>query len=214
MSHAVSPASDRLRILLVDDHAVVRAGLAALLAKQPGLDVCGQAANGHMAVARFDELQPDVTVMDLQMPELDGAGAIARIRERHPDARVLVLTSYETDNDIERALRAGAAGYLLKDAEVDELVRAIRDVHAGRTYVAPVVASKLADRLTQVPLSAREMSVLRLVTAGKTNKEIGVVLSITEATVKAHLTRLFEKLGVSNRTEAISAAARRGLVRM
>lgn len=206
--------SQTLRLLLVDDHAVVRAGLAALLGKQPGLEICGQAGNGHAAVSRFEELRPDVTVMDLQMPGLDGAGAIAKIKERDPHARVLVLTTYETDDDIERALRAGALGYVLKDAELDELLRAIRDVHAGRTYVAQTVASRLADRLTHVPLSPRELAVLRLVTAGKTNKEIGGMLSITEATVKAHLTRLFDKLGVSNRTEAIAAAARRGLVRL
>ena len=206
--------SPALRILIVDDHPAMRAGLAAVLSRRAGFDVCGEAGSGEVAVSRFDELRPDVTLMDLQMPGLDGSAAIAQIRMRHPEARILVLTTYDTHNDIERAFRAGALGYMLKDAEMDELVRAIHDVHSGRSYVTPVVGAKLADRVTQVPLSARELSVLRLVTAGKTNKEIGVLLSITEATVKAHLTRLFDKLGVTSRTEAISAAARRGLVRL
>ena len=141
-------------------------------------------------------------------------GAISKIRARHPDARILVLTTFDTDDDIERALRAGARGYLLKDAAVDELTSAIREVHEGRTRVAPAVAAKLADRMTQVQLTMRELTVLRLLADGKTNKEIGAALSIAEGTVKVHLTHLFEKLGVSNRTEAMAAAARRGLVRM
>ncbi len=200
-------------MLLVDDHALLRAGLASVLDGQ-GFEVCGQAANGEAAVARFEELHPDVTLMDLQMPGLDGVGAIAKIRARHPDACILVLTTFDTDDDIERALRAGARGYLLKDAAVDELTHAIRDVHAGRTRVAPSVAAKLADRVTQVQLTMRELTVLRLLADGKTNKEIGAQLSIAESTVKVHLTHLFEKLGVSTRTEAIACAARRGLVRM
>jgi DNA-binding NarL/FixJ family response regulator len=152
--------------------------------------------------------------MDLQMPELDGVGAIAKIRARHPDACILVLTTFDTDDDIERALRAGARGYLLKDVAEEELVKALRDVIAGRTRVAPSVAAKLADRMTQVQLTMRELAVLRLLADGKTNKEIGAELSIAEGTVKVHLTHLFEKLGVSNRTEAIACATRRGLVRV
>jgi two-component system, NarL family, response regulator len=202
-----------LRLLLVDDHALLRAGLGSVLEKQ-GFVVCGEASGGEQAVARFDELSPDVTLMDLQMPELDGVAAIAKIRARHPDACILVLTTFDTDDDIERALRAGARGYLLKDAAVDELANAIREVHAGRTRVAPAIAAKLADRMTQVQLTMRELNVLRLLANGKTNKEIGAELSIAESTVKVHLTHLFEKLGVSNRTEAIAAASRRGLVRM
>lgn len=200
-------------MLLVDDHALLRAGLASVLESQ-GFVVSGEAADGEAAVARFEELHPDVTLMDLQMPGLDGVGAIAKIRARHPDACILVLTTFDTDDDIERALRAGARGYLLKDAAVDELTNAIREVHAGRTRVAPAVAAKLADRMTQVQLTMRELTVLRLLADGKTNKEIGVKLSIAESTVKVHLTHLFEKLGVSSRTEAIASAARRGIVRM
>jgi len=202
-----------LRLLLVDDHALLRAGLASVL-EGAGFDVIGQAANGEQAVTRFEELRPDVTLMDLQMPALDGVGAIQKIRARHPDACILVLTTFDTDDDIERALRAGARGYLLKDAAVDELANAVREVAAGRTRVAPAVAAKLADRVTQVQLTMRELAVLRLLAEGKTNKEIGAQLDIAESTVKVHVTHLFEKLGVSNRTEAIAAAARRGLVRM
>jgi DNA-binding NarL/FixJ family response regulator len=204
----------RLRILLVDDHALLRAGLASVLSTQAGFEVCGEAANGEQAVAQFEALRPDVTLVDLQMPVLDGVGAIAKIRARHPEACLLVLTTFDSDEDIERALRAGARGYMLKDATVDELASAIREGHAGRTRVAPAVAAKLADRVTQEPLTARELNVLRLVADGKTNKEIGAALSIAESTVKVHLTHLFEKLGVSSRTEAIATAARRGLVRM
>jgi two-component system NarL family response regulator len=144
-----------LRLFLVDDHALLRAGLAAVL-QNHGFLVCGEASSGTQAVARYEELRPDVTLIDLQMPDLDGAGAIARIRERHPEACFLVLTTFDTDEDIERALRAGARGYLLKDAAVDELATAIREVHAGRTRVAPAVAAKLAGRVTQVQLTMRE----------------------------------------------------------
>jgi len=201
-----------LRILVVDDHALLRAGLISVLTGA-GFVVCGEAADGEQAVRLHEERLPDVTLMDLQMPNLDGVGAISRIRLRHPDAKVLVLTTYDTDEDIERALRAGARGYLLKDASVDEVTTAIRDVAAGHTRVAPAVAAKLADRMTQVQLTMRELTVLRLLADGKSNKEIGAALHIAESTVKVHLTHLFEKLGVSSRTEAIAAAARRGLVR-
>jgi DNA-binding NarL/FixJ family response regulator len=210
----MTAAAQPLRILIVDDHALLRAGLVSVLSMQQGFVVCGEAANGEQAVARFEELRPDVTLMDLQMPVLDGVGAITHIRARHPAACILVLTTFDSDDDIWRALRAGARGYLLKDAGVDEVANAIREVQAGRTRVAPAVAAKLADRVTQVQLTMRELTVLRLLADGKTNKEIGVALSIAESTVKVHLTHLFEKLGVSSRTEAIAAAARRGLVRM
>lgn len=179
-----------------------------------GFCVCGEAANGEAAVAQFEAHPPDVTLIDLQMPVMDGVGAIARIRGRHPHACVLVLTTFDTDEDIVRALDAGARGYLLKDASPAEVVNAIREVHAGRMYVAPAVATKLANRMTQIQLTTREATVLRLMAQGKSNKEIGAALSITEGTVKLHVTHLFGKLGVSSRTEAIAAAMRRGLVRL
>ena len=203
-----------LRILIADDHALVRAGFASVLAAQPGLAVCGEAADGQSAVEMFERLRPDVTLIDLQMPGLDGVAAITRIRERDPGACTLVLTTFDTDEDIERALRAGARGYLLKDATVAEFTTAIHDVYAGRTRVAPAIAAKLADRMVRVHITTRELTILRLVADGKSNKEIGAALSIAEATVKVHLTHLFEKLDVSSRTEAIAAAARRGLVRI
>lgn len=203
-----------LRILIVDDHPLIRAGLATVLSTQDGMVVCGEASSGEEAVERYEELRPDVTLMDLQMPTLDGVGAITRIRAQHPTACILVLTTFDTEDDIERALRAGARGYLLKDAGVEELANAIRDGHAGRTRVAPAVAAKLADLMTQVQLTMRELTVLRLLADGKTNKEIGVTLSIAESTVKLHVSHLFEKLGVTNRSEAIGVAARRGLVRI
>jgi two-component system, NarL family, response regulator len=158
-----------LRVLIVDDHPVVRAGLSMLLTSQ-GFVVCGEATNGEDAVAQFEKLQPDVALMDLQMPVLDGVAAISKIRARHPTACVLVLTTYETDDDIERALRAGARGYLLKDTSVEDLAQAIRDGHAGRRRVAPSVAAKLAERVTSVALTPRELAVLRLVAEGKSNK--------------------------------------------
>lgn len=206
-------STEPLRILIVDDHPVVRAGLSLLVTSQ-GFVICGEATNGQEAVEQFEKLRPDVTLMDLQMPVLDGVGAISLIRERHPTACVLVLTTYETDDDIERALRAGARGYLLKDTSVEDLAQAIRDGHAGRRSVAPSVAAKLAERVTSVALTPRELAVLRLVAEGKSNKEIGEALSITEGTVKVHLMRVFEKLGVASRTEAMAEAARRGLVRI
>ena len=209
----MDPPASPTRILVADDHALLRAGITSVLA-DAGYLVCGEAADGEAAVQLFEELHPDVTLMDLQMPVLDGVGAIARIRLRHPDACILVLTTFDTDEDIERALRAGARGYLLKDASPGELTAAIRDVRAGLTRVAPAVAAKLADRMTQVELTMRELTVLRLLADGKANKEIGAELHIAEGTVKVHLKHLFEKLGVSSRTEAIAAAARRGLVRM
>ena len=209
----MTDGTEPVRVLLVDDHALLRAGIASVL-QGHGFVVCGQAADGEQAVARFEELRPDVTLMDLQMPGLDGVAAIAKIRARHPDACILVLTTFDTDDDIERALRAGARGYLLKDVAEEDLVKALHDVIAGKTRVAPSVAAKLADRMTQVQLTMRELTVLRLLADGKSNKEIGAELSIAEGTVKVHLTHLFEKLGVTSRTEAIACATRRGLVRV
>lgn len=205
---------NRIRILTVDDHPMLREGIAAVVQLQSDMMLVGEAADGAQAIEAFRKLKPDVTLMDLQMPILDGAAAIGRIREKDSDACIIVLTTFDTDEDVERALRAGARGYILKDASAEELVGTIREVHAGRRRVAPTVVERLTERGMRVPLTFRELTVLRLLSNGKTNKEIAAILSIAEATVKVHLSHLFHKLGVSSRTEALAEATRRGLVRI
>ena len=170
-------------------------------------------ANGRDAIAAFKAFHPDVVLMDLRMPEMEGVEAVRRIREIDPQARVVVLTTYDADEDIARALQAGAKAYILKDIAADALVACIRDVLAGKTYLAPSAAAKLAERVTQVQLTPRELSALRLLANGHSNKEIAAALEISERTVKSHLGHLFEKLGVTSRTEAVRVATRRGLVR-
>lgn len=210
----MTAAAVPLRVLVVDDHALLRAGIVSVLSRQPQVEVVGEAENGLEAIAAFETLRPDVTLIDLQMPVLDGVSAIARIKMIDPKANLLVLTTFDTDEDIESALRAGARGYLLKDATPAELAGALFDVRAGKTRVAPAVAAKLAERVTQVALTVRELTVLRLLADGRSNREIASKLAISEGTVKVHVTHLLEKLDVSTRTEAIAAAAKRGLVRM
>jgi DNA-binding NarL/FixJ family response regulator len=204
-----------VRVVLADDHVVVRAGLRAMLDGADDLDVVGEAANGAEAVALATRLCPDVVLMDLRMPELDGVAALTRIREQHPGVQVLVLTTYDTDADILRAVEAGATGYLLKDASRDDLLHALRQAAAGESVLAPQVASKLMTRV-RAPradaLSAREIEVLGLVARGATNKEIARSLHLSEATVKTHLLHVFTKLGVDDRTEAVTVAAERGIL--
>jgi DNA-binding NarL/FixJ family response regulator len=213
-----------LRLLVVDDHPVVRAGLVAMLGEEPGFDVVGEAADGSEAVARVAELDPDVVLMDLRMPVLDGAEATARIRAGGGPP-VLVLTTYDTDADIVRAVEAGATGYLLKDAPRPVLARAVRAAARGETVLAPPVVARLAGRLradTATPagapvgpaLTAREVEVLGCVARGLSNAEVGRELFIGEATVKTHLLRAFEKLGVTDRTAAVTAAYRLGLLEL
>ena len=203
-----------IRILIADDHPVVRQGLAAMIARQPGMAVVAEAGNGREAVDYFREHQPDVTLMDLRMPALDGVRATALIRAEFAAARILVLTTYDTDEEIYRGLRAGAMAYLLKDAPADELLEAIRTVHAGNKRIPPEVASKLAERLNTPELTAREMMVLRLIVAGQSNREVAAGLFIGEGTVRAHLNNIFAKLKVSDRTQAAMLAVRRGLVQL
>ena len=203
-----------IRILVADDHPVVRQGLAAMIARQPGMTVVGEAANGREVVDLFREHRPDVTLMDLRMPQLDGVEAIAVIRAQFAAARIVVLTTYDSDEDIYRGLRAGAMAYLLKDALPEELLEAIRAVHAGRRRIPPEVAAKLTERMNSPKLTARELEVLRLVVVGHTNKEIGVALSIGEGTVRAHLNNILSKLGASDRTQAATLAIKRGIVRL
>ncbi|MBK8728949.1 MAG: response regulator transcription factor [Tetrasphaera sp.] len=208
--------ADAIRVLVVDDHPVVRAGMVAMLSEEPGLEVVGEAANGAEALGVIPRLQPDVVLMDLRMPVMDGAEATARIVAAPDTPHVLVLTTYDTDADIIRAVEAGARGYLLKDAPPSEIADAIMRAARGETVLAPAVAARLADRMRSgrdaPELTVRETEVLALVAQGQSNAEVGRSLFIGEATVKTHLLRVFAKLGVSDRTAAVTAAYRLGLL--
>ena len=204
-----------IRVLVVDDHPVVRSGLVALLVVETDLVVVGEAANGAEALTYVCSLGPDVVLMDLRMPGMDGADATARIVAERPATRVLVLTTFDTDDDILRAVEAGASGYLLKDAHRDELVAAIRSAARGETVLAPPVAARLLGRMrTGTPdlLTPRELQVLAAVGRGLSNPDIGRELFIGEATVKTHLVRVFQKLGVDDRTRAVTVAIERGIL--
>lgn len=203
---------ERIRILVADDHPAVREGLTLILGYYENLEVVAEAANGEEAVSLYERHQPDVAILDLQMPLLNGHQATERIVKAFPNAKILLLTTYEGDEDIFRGLRSGARGYLLKEAPSQELVNAIRAVHAGGKYLSSRAAIKLADRLTQENLSERELAVLREVANGKLNKEIAEQLSISEGTIKSHLNSIMSKLGVKSRTEAALSAIERGLL--
>jgi two-component system NarL family response regulator len=201
-------------VLLVDDHALLRTGVANIINQEADLHVVAEAGNGLEALAAYDRHRPDVMLLDLRMPEMEGVEVVRRIRERDPRARVIILTTYDTDEEIARALKAGAKAYVLKDISADDLITCIREVLAGKTYLAPAAAAKLAEGVTRVQLTPRELSALQLMADGKANKEIASALGISDRTVKTHLGHLFEKLGVTSRTEAIGVATRRGLVRL
>lgn len=204
-----------IRVLLADDHPVVRSGLAGMLALEPDLEVVGEAADGAQAVALVAELVPDIVLMDLRMPILDGAAATALITGERPGVRVLVLTTYETDTDILRAVEAGATGYLLKDTPRDQLVAGVRAAARGESALSPSVARRLVQQLRDGDaerLTAREQEVLAGVARGLSNAGIGRELFITEATVKTHLLRAFTKLGVDDRTRAVTVAIERGIL--
>lgn len=203
-----------IRVLIADDHPIVRTGLAMMIKYESGMEMVAQASNGAQAVQLFRLLLPDVTLMDLRMPEMNGVDAIISIRQEFPDARVIVLTTYDGDEDIYRGLQAGARGYLLKDAPIDELLSAIRKVYAGQKYIPPEVGEKLAERLSGPQLSDREQEVLCLVASGKTNQEIATALGITEGTVKFHVNNLLSKLKVSDRTKAAILALKRGIANL
>ena len=202
------------RVLLVDDHALLRTGVANIINQEPDLRVVAEAGNGVEAIEAYERHRPDVTLLDLRMPEMEGVEVVRRIRERDAHARVIILTTYDTDDEISSALKAGAKAYVLKDISADDLVACIRDVLAGKTYLAPAAAAKLAEGVTRVQLTPREMATLKLLADGKANKEIASELDISERTVKTHLAHLFEKLSVTSRTEAVKVATRRGLVRL
>jgi two-component system NarL family response regulator len=200
--------------MLVDDHAIVREGLAALLSRRPDIAIAGEAETSQEAIERFRQLRPDVVLMDLRMPGGDGIEAITHIRAEFSDARIIVLTTYENDEQIYQALRAGAMGYLLKDTLLPVIVEAIRAVYAGTRWVTPEISMRLADIIHRTELTEREIDVLRQLALGKSNQEIALALTITEGTVKAYVNRIFQKLEVTDRTKAVIVALKRGLVHL
>lgn len=205
---------NKIRVLVADDHVTVLEGLVAIIGRQPDMTVVAEASNGREAVDKWQKHCPDVALLDLRMPLLDGVGAIEEIRRKHESARVILLTTFDTDTDISKAIKAGAKGYLLKDSPRDELLMCIRKVHSGETSIPPALVAKLAAGISSDPLTGRELEVLSLLAHGKSNKEIGANLYISETTVKSHLRSVFTKLNVLSRTEAIAAASRRGLVQL
>ena len=209
--------SSTVRVVIADDHPVVRAGLRGMLEPESDIEVVGEATNGREAVSLVGRLEPEVVLMDLQMPELDGVAATTQIRDRYPETNVLVLTTFDTDADITRAIGAGATGYLLKDAPRQDLFRAIRAAARGESVLTPAVASRLMSKMrgpAEQSLSEREIEVLTQVADGKSNKDIASKLFISEATVKTHLVHIFGKLGVDDRTAAVTVALERGIIRL
>ena len=208
---------NKIKILIADDHVIVRAGIRGLLETQPDFEVISEVENGKNAVEQAHKLHPNIVLMDLRMPEIDGVTAIVRIKAQHPEIHILVLTTYDTDADIVRAVDAGATGYLLKDVPRDELFRAVRATAKGETILASSVAARLMGKVRSrgdEPLTAREIDVLLLVARGATNQEAADSLSISKATVKSHLIQICNKLGVSDRTAAVTTALERGIIRL
>jgi DNA-binding NarL/FixJ family response regulator len=206
------PVGDRIRVLTVDDHPMLREGIAAVIRPRTDMTLVGEAEDGAQAIEAYRTLRPDVTLMDLQMPNLNGVDAIIRIRAEFPTARIIVLTTYVGDVLALRAIRAGAVGYLLKGTLRKELLDAIRTVHAGRRHIPPDIAQEIALHAGEDSLSDREVGVLKLVSQGHANKEIARLLSISEDTVKGHMKSIFAKLDVNDRTQAVTLAAKRGII--
>jgi DNA-binding NarL/FixJ family response regulator len=201
-----------IRVLAVDDHPLLREGIAALIESEEGMELVGEASNGREALDLFRKCQPDITLMDLQMPEMNGIDAIGAIRGEFPDARIIVLTTHPGDVQVSRALKAGARGYLLKGMLRKELSETIRAVHAGQKRLSSEAAANIAEHAIDDALTPREIDVLRLIAAGNANKEIGAQLSLTEVTVKSHVKNIFAKLGANDRTHAVTIALKRGII--
>ncbi len=206
--------ADRIRVLIADDHTTVLAGLVSIINMQSDMMVVGEASNGRQAVELWQKHCPDVTLLDLRMPKMDGVGAIEEIHKLDVSSKIIVLTTYDTDNEICRAIKAGAKGYILKDARREELLECIRKVSCGATCIPQELVEKLAAGMSSEILTGRELDVLTLLASGKSNKEIGANLYISETTVKGHLRNIFTKLKVLSRTEAVTVASRRGLVQL
>jgi two-component system NarL family response regulator len=210
----VAEPSNRLSVLVADDHPVVREGLVSLLNREPDMQIVAQACNGCEAIEKVVAHHPDIALLDLRMPRMDGIDAVVSICQRDPSARIIIITSYQNEEDVYRALRAGALGFILKDATPNELASCIRTVARWETWIPPQVGAMLARRVADRQLTRRETDVLGLVAEGKSNKEIGVACDISEATVKVHMTHILEKLKVTGRAEAINVAVKKGLVRL
>lgn len=213
MNRTTKISKKLIKVLVADDHVTVREGLAAIIGRQEDLVVVGDAANGQEAVEMWSRHRPDVILLDLRMPVMDGVTATEEIRRQDATAKIIILTTYDTDNEILRAIRAGAKAYLLKDSQREDLLDCIRRIHRGETFITPCLVEKLAAGLTSQPLTSRELDVLTSLAQGLSNKEIGARLCITETTVKSHLRAIFSKLDVLNRTEALATASQRGLIR-
>ena len=213
---------ESMKILIADDHPVVREGLSAMLNRQPDIEVVGEAENGRECVEKTRELRPDIVLMDLRMPEMDGVEAMRQIAATNPEVRFIVLTTYDNDEYIFKGIEAGARAYLLKDSPREELFKAIRAIHRGESLIQPAVAGKVLDRFAELSrqvqapeaLSDREVEVVKLIAEGTANKEIAVSLHISESTVKTHIQTIFQKLGVSDRTGAVTQSIRKGIIRL